>query len=85
MALPPVPAAGRPDGRNSERATEFVHNESSQRLALNIFRNYEQRLADVRDLLQERKQILPGADLLFVNEYVCVLEGNSMRSGSVMK
>jgi hypothetical protein len=46
-----IPRAGGPNGGNSLRPTEILHDESSQRLALNIFCDYDQRLASLRNLL----------------------------------
>jgi len=71
-----ISEAGNPDGSHLQRATQLVHDQSGQRRALNILGNDEQRFATLCDLLQEREQILPGTDFLFVNENVDVLEGD---------
>src|ERR1700691_1025917 len=71
-----IPEAGCPDGRNLQRAPQFIHDEISQRLAPNILCDYEQRLATLCDLLKEWKQVVLRTDFLFVNENVDVLKGN---------
>src|ERR1039458_3563313 len=47
-----IPEAGCPDSSNSQRATQLVYDESSQRLASNILCDYEQWLATLCDLLK---------------------------------
>src|SRR2546426_6672043 len=46
------------------------------RASLDVLCDDKQRLATLGDLLKQRGDILHGADLLFVNENVGVLEGN---------
>src|SRR5450631_147063 len=47
-----IPEGRRLDGSNLQRALQFAHDESGQRLASNILCDYEQRLAALGDLLQ---------------------------------
>jgi len=47
-----IPEAGCRDGSNLQRATQLVHDESSQRLAPNILCDDEQRVATLCDLLK---------------------------------
>ncbi len=63
-------------GRNLQGAAQFVDYESCERFALNIFCNNQQRLAALGNLLEQRKQILHRADLLFVDQNVSVVERN---------
>src|ERR1039458_6823041 len=71
-----IPEARSPHGSHLQRATQLVHHESSQRLALNLLCDDEQRLADLCDLPKQREQVHLKTDFLFVNENVDVLEGN---------
>ena len=80
-----IPEAGCPDGSDLQRATQFSHNQSGQRLAPNILCDYKQRLSAFRDLLNERKQVFFRTDFRFVNENAGVFKATSIRSGSVMK
>src|ERR1035438_59035 len=62
------------DGRDLQRATQFVYDQRCQRFAFHVFRDDEQRLAALGNLLQQREQVLHRADLLFVDQDVGVLE-----------
>jgi len=57
-ALPLIPEAWRPYRSNLQAATQFVHDESSKRLTFNIVCGYEQRLAALGYLLEQREQVL---------------------------
>ena len=57
-ALALIPEARCPYRSNLQGATQFVHDECSQRLALNIICDYEQRVATLCDLLKQREQVL---------------------------
>src|SRR5438270_3241394 len=63
-------------GRHLQRATQLVDDQRRERFALDVFRNDEQRLAALRDLLQQRQQVLHRADLLFIDQDVGILQGN---------
>src|SRR6185437_633478 len=64
------------DGRDLQRATQLVHNESGERFAVHVFRDDDERLAALRDLLQQRQQVFHRADFLFVDQDVGVLQSN---------
>ena len=61
-------------GRNLQRAAQLVDDQSRERFAFDVFRDDQQRLAALCDLLKQRKQVLHRADLLLVNQDVGVLE-----------
>src|SRR5215469_9106118 len=61
-------------GSNVQRAAQLVDDESSERLALNVLSDDHQRFTALRDILQQREQILHRGDLLLVNEDVGVLQ-----------
>src|SRR5882762_7391547 len=63
-------------GSNLQRATQLVDHKGRQGFALDVLCDDEQRFATLGDLLKQRKDILHGADLLFVDEDIGVLEGN---------
>src|SRR5579859_3635501 len=62
--------------RDLQRATQLVDDQGRERFALDVFRDDQQRLAALRDLLEQREQVLHRADLLFVDQDVGVLQGN---------
>ena len=64
------------DGRDLQRATQLVDDESGERFAFHVFRDDQQRLAALGDLLEQREQVLHRADLLLVDQDVGVLEGS---------
>src|SRR4029077_14432938 len=57
-----------------QSATELVDHQGGQRFAFDVFRDDEQRLAGLGDLLEQREQVLPGADFLFVDQDAHILE-----------
>jgi hypothetical protein len=69
-ALSLISEAGRPDGSNLQRASYLVHDKRRQRLATNVLRDNEKRLATLCDLLKKRQQVLFGTDFLFVLELI---------------
>ena len=69
-----ITEAGCFDGAHVDRAAQLVHNESREGFAFHVFRNDEERLADLRDLFEEREQILEVADLLLEVQNVSVFE-----------
>src|ERR1044072_4581952 len=73
-SLAAVAEAGSLDGRHVERAAQLVDDERRERLALDILSDDEQGLAELRNLLQQRQQILHRADLLLVDEDERVVE-----------
>ncbi len=62
------------DGRDLERATQLVHHQRRQRLALDVLRDDQEGLAALGDLLQHREQLLHRRDLLVVDEDVGVVQ-----------
>ncbi len=58
------------DGRDLQRATQFVDDEGSERFAFDIFSDDDQRLAALGDLLEQREQVFHRADFLFVDQDV---------------
>src|ERR1700689_1646415 len=75
------------DGRDLQRATQFVDDESSQRFAFNILSDDDQRLAALGNLLEQREKILHAGNLLFVDQDVRVLESNfhALRIGNEVR
>src|SRR6202022_2708960 len=71
-----IAKAGSLDGRDLQRAPQFVDHERSQGLAFDVFGHDQQRLAALGDLLQQRQQVFHRADFLFVDQNVGVLERN---------
>ena len=61
-------------GRDLQRATQLVDDESRERFAFDVFCDDQERLAGLGDLLEQREQVLHRADLLFVDQDVGVLE-----------
>src|SRR5581483_281282 len=57
-----------------ERAAELVDDDRRERLALDVLRHDQQRATRLDDLLEDRQQILHGADLLVGDEDVRLLE-----------
>src|SRR5882762_2490466 len=49
-------------------AAELVDHQGGQRFTFDVFRDDEQRLAGLGNLLKQREKVLHGADFLFVNE-----------------
>src|SRR5208282_5515799 len=72
--LAPVAEARRFNGRAGQRAANLVHDQRRQRLAIDILRDHQERLAGLCDLLEYRQQILHRGNLLLVDQYVGVLE-----------
>src|ERR1700674_4432158 len=60
------------DGRDLQRATKFVDDESRKRLAFHILCDDQERLAALGDLLQQWQQVFHRADFLFVDQDVRV-------------
>src|SRR6185369_8079843 len=63
-------------GRDLESATQLVDNQGSERFAFDVFSHDQERLAALRNLLQQGQQVFHRADLLFVDQDVGVLERN---------
>ena len=72
--LATIAEAGSLDGRDVQRATQLVDNQGRERFAVDILRNDDERLRRAGDLLEQRKQVLHGRDLLLVDEDVGVLK-----------
>src|SRR5665213_1999398 len=64
----------RLDRANAESAAKLVHHKCRKGLALDVLCDDEQRLAELRNLLENRKQILHRRDLLVVDENHAVFE-----------
>jgi hypothetical protein len=58
----------------TEGAAELVDDQGGQRLALDVLGDDQQRLARLRDLLQDRDEVLDRRDLLLVDQDVGVLQ-----------
>src|SRR5439155_18150965 len=69
-----IAEARRLDGADLQRAPQLVDHARGHGLALDVLSHNQQRLAALGDLLQQREQVLHGADFLFVDEDVGVLE-----------
>ena len=65
------------DSTDVERATQLVDNERGQGLAFDVFSDDQKRLALLRNILQQRQQVLQPADLLLVDENQAVLKRDS--------
>src|SRR5208282_476878 len=68
--LAPIAEARSLDGRDLQRATQFVDDQSRQRFAFHVLSNDQERLAALGDLLQQWQQVFHGADFLFVDQDV---------------
>ena len=70
------------DGADVDGATELVHHEGGQGFAFDLFGDDQQGLAGLGHLLEDREQVLEGADLLFIEKDIGVvlldLEGLSV-------
>src|SRR4029077_16923599 len=74
--LAPIAESRRLYGSNLPRAPQLVDHQGRQGFALDVLCDDEQRLAALGNLLKQRKDVLHGADLLFIDEDIGVLEGN---------
>ena len=72
--LAPVTEARRLHGADLQRAAELVHNQGGQSLALDVLGDDQEGLARLGHLLQDRKKILHGGDLLVVDQDESVLQ-----------
>src|SRR6185369_16511212 len=72
--LAAIAEARRLHGANLQGAAELVDDQGGQSLALDVFRDDEERTAALGDLLEQREQVLHRADLLFVDQDDRVLE-----------
>src|SRR5579871_110302 len=72
--LAAIAESGSLHGRNLQRAAQLVDDQRCERLALNVLRDDQQRLATLGNLFEQRKQVLHRADLLFVDQDVGVVE-----------
>jgi hypothetical protein len=68
------PKPGRLHGDGLERAAQLVDDDRRERLALDVLRHDQQRLAGLDDLLEHGQEILDGADLLVRDQDVRVVE-----------
>ncbi len=74
--LAAITEPGRLHGRSLQRAAQLVHDERCERLALDVFRDDQQRAAAAGHLLEHREQILHRADLLLVNQDDRILQND---------
>src|SRR5436190_16787886 len=72
--LAAIAEARRLDGSDAERAAELVHDERGERLTIDVLGDDEQRLAELRDLLEDRGEGLRRGDFLVVDQDVGILE-----------
>ena len=72
--LAAVTEARRLDGGGLQRATQLVDDQRGQGLAVDVFRDDQERATEPRHLLEQRKEILHRADLLLVDQDDGVLE-----------
>ncbi len=72
--LTAVAEAGRLDGSDLQAAAELVDHERGERLALDILRDHEKRLARLHDGLEQRQDRLQVRELLLVDENVGAFE-----------
>ena len=68
------PKPGGLDRGDADRPPQFVDHQGCQGLPLDVFGDYEQRLAQLRDLLEHRHEVAHVGDLLVVDQQVSVLE-----------
>src|SRR5579862_8752870 len=64
------------NGRDLQRATQFVDDEGGECFAFHVLSNDQERLAGLRNLLEQGEQVFHRADLLFVDQDVGVLDGD---------
>ena len=72
--LAAIAEAGSLDGGALQRAAQLVHHQGRQRFALDVLGDDQQRLADLGNLLEQGKQVLHRADLLFVDQDADIFE-----------
>jgi hypothetical protein len=82
--LPAIPIAWCLHRGDLKRTAQLVDHDGRERLALDVFRDDQQRTAGSRDQLQQRQQVFHRADPLLVDENHRILQ-HDLRSGSVMK
>src|SRR5262249_33751931 len=73
-ALAAIAEARRLDGDGLERAAQLVDDDRRERLALDVLRHDQQRLAGLDHLLEQRQQVLDAAELLVGDQDVRVVE-----------
>src|SRR5579883_309824 len=64
------------NSRDLQRATQLVHDQGRERFAVNVFGDDEQRLAALRNALEQWNQVFHRADFLFVNQDVGVVQSH---------
>src|SRR3981081_1037270 len=62
---------------NLEAATQTVDDEGSERLAFDVFRDDDERLAGLYHGLQQRKQLVQAGELLLVDQDVGIVHFNA--------
>ena len=72
--LAPVAEARRLDGRDLQAAAQLVDHERGDRLALDVLRDDQQRLAGLHHRLEQRQHRLQAGELLLVQQDIGVLE-----------
>ena len=69
------------DGAHIDRTPEFVHHQSGEGFAFDIFGDDQERFGCFGHLFEQRKQVFEAADLLLVVEYIAILEADLHRFG----
>ena len=72
--LAAIAEARRLDGGGLQDAADVVDHQRRERFAIDVFGDDQQRLAGLRDLLEQRQQIADVADLLVVQQDVRIVE-----------
>ncbi len=72
--LAAIAEAGGLDGGDLERAAELVDDQGREGFAFDVFGDDQHRLALLGGLAEDRDQVAGGADLLFVDQDVGVIE-----------
>ena len=77
--LASVTESGSLDGADIQHATQLVDHQGGEGFTFDVLGNEEERLAALRDLLQQRQEVVQVADLLLMNQDVSVLENGLHR------
>ncbi len=75
--LAPVTEARRLDGRNLKTATQFIDDESRERLAFHILGNDEKRFAGLHYCFKKRQKLVKRGQFLFIDQQIGVFHFGS--------
>src|SRR6266851_1497695 len=75
--LAAIAEAGSLDGRDLQPAAQTVDDEGGKRLAFDVFRDDDERLAGLHHRFQKRKHFVEVGELLFVDQDVGIVELNA--------